>query len=50
MSNSAENFLTSEDNWSLFKTTLTKAMVNYIPQRCSSMKYKLPWVTPEIKR
>ena len=57
MSNSAENFLTSapqnfavEDNWSLFKTTLTKAMVNYIPQRCSSMKYKLPWITPEIKR
>ena len=50
MSNSAENFLTSEDNWSLFKTTLTKAMVNYIPQRYSSMKYKLPWITPEIKR
>ena len=57
MSDSAENFLASapknfavEDNWSLFKTTLTKAMVNYIPQRCSSMKYKLPWITPEIKR
>ena len=57
LSDSAENFLPSapqtfavEDNWSLFKTTLTKAMVNYIPQRCSSMKYKLPWITPEIKR
>ena len=25
-------------------------MVNYIPQRCSSMKYKLPWITLEIKR
>ena len=57
MSDSAENFLASapknfavEDNWSLFKTTLTKAMVNYIPQRCSSMKYKLPWITTEIKR
>ena len=49
MSDSAENFFASapqnfavEDNWSLFKTTLTKAMVNYIAQRRSSMKYKLP--------
>ena len=49
MSDSAENFFASalqnfavEDNWSLFKTTLTEAMVNYIPQRRSSMKYKLP--------
>ena len=57
MSDSAENFFASapqnsvvEDNWSLFKTTLTKAMVNYIPQRRSSMKYKLPWITSEIKR
>lgn len=55
MSDSAENFFASapqnsvvEDNWSLFKTTLTKAMVNYIPQRRSSMKYKLPWITSEI--
>ena len=57
MSDSAENFLASaphnftvEDNWSLFKTTLTKAMVNCIPQRRSSIKYKLPWITPELKR
>ena len=57
MSDSAENVLASapqnfavEDNWSLFKTTLTKAMVNYIPQRFSSMKYKLPWKHPEMKR
>ena len=57
MSDSAENFLASapqifavEDNWSLFKTTLTKAMVNYIPQIFSSMKYKLPWIHPEMKR
>ena len=57
MSDSAENFLASapqifavEDNWSLFKTTLTKAMVNYIPQIFSSMKYKLPWIPPEMKR
>ena len=34
-----------EDNWPLFKTTLTKGMVNYIPQRYSYMKYKLPWIT-----
>ena len=45
MSDSAENVLDSapqkfavEDNWSLFKTTLTKAMGNYIPQRFSSVK------------
>ena len=57
MSGSAENFFASapqnfavEDNWFLFKTTLTQAMLNYIPQRRSSMKYKLPWITSEIKR
>ncbi|XP_068723904.1 uncharacterized protein [Montipora capricornis] len=54
MSGCAETFFASapqnfavEDNWSLFKTTLTQAMLNYIPQRRSS---KLPWITPEIKR
>lgn len=52
MSDSAETFFASapqnfavEDNWPLFKTTLTKGMVNYIPQRYSYMKYKLPWIT-----
>ena len=57
MSDSAETFFASapqnfavEDNWPLFKTTLTKGMVNYIPQRYSYMKYKLPWITLEIKR
>ena len=57
MSDSTENFLASapqnfavEDNWSRFKTTLKKAMANFIPQRRSSMKYKLPWITFEIKR
>ena len=57
MSDSAENFFASspqnfavEDNWSLFKTTLTEAMVNYIPQRRSCMKYELPWITSEIER
>ena len=57
MSDSAETFFASapqnfavEDNWPLFKTTLTKAMVNYIPQRYSYMKYKLSWITLEIKR
>ena len=56
MSDSAENFFASapqnfavEDNWSLFKTTLIKAMVNYIPQRGSSVQLKFPWITPEIK-
>lgn len=56
MSNSEENFLASapqnfavEDNWSLFKTTLIKAMVNYIPQRRSSLQFKFSWITPEIK-
>ena len=57
MSDSAENFFASapqnfsiEDNWTLFKTTLTKSMVNFIPQRRSFMKYKLPWITSAIKR
>ena len=49
LASTPQNFVV-EDNWFLFRTTLTQAMVNYIPQRCSSMKYKLPWVTPEIKR
>ena len=47
---SAPQNFTVEDNWSRFKTTLTKAMAYYIPQRRSSMKYKLPWITSEIKR
>ena len=57
MSDSTEHFFASapqnfavEDNWSRFKITLTKAMAYYIPQRRSSMKYKLPWITSEIKR
>ena len=57
MSDSTKHFFASapqnfavEDNWSHFKITLTKAMAYYIPQRRSSMKYKLPWITPEIKR
>ena len=47
---SAPQNFTVEDNWSRFKVTLTKAMAYYIPQRRSSMRYKLPWITSEIKR
>jgi len=57
MSDVAEKFFASasqnfaiEDNWSVFETTLTKAMVDYIPQRSSPIKCKFPWITSEIKR
>ena len=39
-----------EDNWSHFKSTLIKAMDDFIPQRKSSTRYKLPWINPGIKR
>ena len=44
-----ENF-SVEENWSTFKSTLAKAINDYIPQRSSCSKYKLPWINPGIKR
>ena len=56
MLHSSEEFFASnrenysiEENWSLFKCTLAKAINEYIPQRSSCSKYKLPWVNPRIK-
>jgi hypothetical protein len=39
-----------EENWNLFKTTLTSLMDKHIPHKMLSGKFHLPWLTKEIMR
>jgi len=57
MSESSSTFFASkpeersvEENWNMFKTSLTTGMVQFIPHKTSRLKYKLPWINVNIKR
>lgn len=39
-----------DENWTLFKTSLLKAVDTYIPSKMTKAKSSLPWVTRHIKR
>ncbi|PFX13965.1 putative RNA-directed DNA polymerase from transposon X-element [Stylophora pistillata] len=41
---------TVEENWNMFKTSLTTGMSQFIPQKSSHPRYKLPWVNNNIQR
>ena len=41
---------TVDENWDMFKTSLTTGMSQFIPQKSSRPKYKLPWINANIKR
>ncbi|XP_048586113.1 uncharacterized protein LOC125568277 [Nematostella vectensis] len=41
---------TVEENWVLFKTSLSTGISQFIPQKSSRPKYKLPWINTNIKR
>ena len=56
MSDSSSAFFASkpeersiEENWNMFKTSLTAGMCQFIPQKSSRPKFKLPWIDT-IKR
>jgi len=39
-----------EENWNMFKTSLTAGMCQFIPQKLSRSKFKLPWIDISLKR
>ena len=39
-----------EHNWNAFKNAVIKGIFQYVPQKLSMPKYKLPWITTDIKR
>ena len=39
-----------EHNWDAFKNAVIDGISQYAPQKSSKPKYKLPWITPMIKR
>lgn len=39
-----------EHNWNAFKNAVIKGISQYVPQKLSMPKYKLPWITTDIKR
>ena len=39
-----------EENWNIFKKDLSDGMSQFIPQKTSRPKFKLPWINPNIKR
>ena len=47
-SNPCENSV--EQNWNAFKYAVTTGISQFIPQKSSNPKNKLPWINPEIKR
>lgn len=57
MSESSSTFFASKPeersvdvNWNMFKTSLSTGMFQFIPQKSSRPKYKLPWINVNIKR
>ena len=57
MSKSSSEFFAStpearsvEENWNMFKTSSTSGMSQFIPQKSSRPKFKLPWIDNKIKR
>ena len=41
---------TIDTNWNMFKQSLLTGISKFVPQRLSGSKYKLPWITHDIKR
>ena len=39
-----------EENWNMFKTSLAAGMCQFIPQKSSRPKFKLPWIDTNLKR
>lgn len=39
-----------EQNWNALKNAIIQGISLFVPQKMSKPKYKLPWVTPNIKR
>jgi len=57
MSDSSSAFFASkpeersfEENWNMFKTSLIAGMCQFIPQKLSRSKFKLPWIDISLKR
>ena len=57
MSDSSSAFFASkpeersiEENWNMFKTSLTAGMCQFTPQKSSRPKFKLPWIDTNLKR
>ena len=56
MSNMSQSFLlkastrSTNENWTVFKESLTDAIKKHIPTRISKRKRELPWINPEIYR